>query len=99
MISIRTCLVAALLALPSGAVLADTVYLTNGRTVTGIVTEENGRVTIDHGCGKISIPRSFVTKIERDSPAAATTASATVAPAGSPTHATASASTERAGNR
>ena len=83
MISIRTGLIAALLLIPSGVALADTIFLTNGRTVTGIATEEKDRVTIDHGCGKISIPRSMVARIERDAPAA-------IAPSGTASVGTAS---------
>jgi hypothetical protein len=83
LISIRTGLIAALLLIPSGVALADTIFLTNGRSVTGIATEEKDRVTIDHGCGKISIPRSMVARIERDAPAA-------IAPSGTASVGTAS---------
>src|SRR4051812_423434 len=45
---------------------ADTNPLTNGRTVQGKAVEGNGVVTIDHSCGRISLPKSMVAKIDAD---------------------------------
>ncbi len=59
-----------------GVASADTVVLKNGRSIPAkSVTEEKGRVYVDHGCGKISLPKSLVLRIERDEVAPATSKS------------------------
>jgi hypothetical protein len=51
-----------------GAANADTLVLKNGRSIPAkSITEEKGRVYVDHGGGcKISLPKSMVLRIEKD---------------------------------
>jgi hypothetical protein len=59
---ITICLVLAALAAPT---LADRVTLTDGRVLTGIVTEDATRVTIETSLGTVSFLRTQVLSIER----------------------------------
>jgi hypothetical protein len=49
----------------AGAALADEVHLTNGRTIIGIVNEQqqNGRVLVETGLGDIGFPKAEVESI------------------------------------
>lgn len=59
---------AILVALAVSSAAADTIVLKNGRRIqAATVTEEGGRVTYETPAGQMSIPKSIVARIERDS--------------------------------
>jgi hypothetical protein len=54
-----------LLALAASGLRADTVYLTEGGTLSGIVTVDGEKVTVRHPYGCMTVPMSQVVRIER----------------------------------
>ena len=55
---------AGLLTLAAAAARADTVYLVGGGTVEGVVTVKDGKVTVRHAFGRVTLDASLVERIE-----------------------------------
>ncbi len=60
-------LVLAVASLAPATALADTVVLSDGQEVSGVVSEGGDRVTVDLDIGSVSFPRSEVASIRRES--------------------------------
>src|SRR5579863_2174357 len=63
----RFCAALCLVAVFPAGLLADTIYLKNGRKITASnVVEENGQVSYETSAGRLSLPASIVDKVVHD---------------------------------